>query len=1062
MGVADAFTAILDEIAAAKATVPHPIRGTVTHADPLLVVLDDDPEGEPREVTDDAAGVWAVDDIVWLELRGTDLVVTSAPGAAQAVRDTAETAGQLVATTRETPAQVTGVALSSAIAMDSDGRARGVVTVTWAAVTTNTSGGALEVASYDVATRPSASAPWTIRSAGSPPFEVRNLDPGSVLQVQVRARGRYATTPGAYSAVVSVTVAADTTPPPVPTPPALTSQMGVVTAVWDGLGAGNVAMPADFSHLMVFAGLAATPTAVTDQLAGPGAVQIAAERGQTIYVRAKTVDKSGNQSAYCAVRQIAVSSVLDDTGLGERLAGMDTATTQAKADAAQAIAGAAAAHGLASAASTAATAANNAAAAADAKADAAAAAAGTADGKATQALTSANGRNSRITSTSAPSGSTHPTTGLPLVAGDIWWQWDNVTARNVIGQWEWSGTAWRRELISDQTIASLDLNKLTVAGSARMSQAVADKVIADAGYYGSLTADRMIVASSENMIPWNPALGVAPHIGFAGASLAASNEPYYGWTIRPSGGTNTEGTWGYFMQLRPEAPSRLGSVNDWDVTPGESFRFRVGFGVRGSWTAAAATRRVRVVIAFPREDGTWAGSAIGNEVEPITAADGTLRYSEAIGTVPAGIVRMRVFLQRLYGNDTGVSLWVGNPTLCRATDGSLVVEGSITGREIFFDEAFGNKLKAGFAEFDSVLVGAMDGKVITGALFQTVDQSNRGIKLTDTFLRAWNATGVQTFDLNASSGALSVNGATITGGLFQTNSAANSGIKISGDAFRMWNAAGTEEIATLNSAGELYLKKLSVDGGVLEKEPSFLRLSESGNSTPALQISPSKIDLYWGAGAAQNFAGADSARAYLVGSSIVDPENNAAHVRAERSGRVQFLLRSGGAWSDQSFLASGEVRMLAPAPAFALQRQDNATGLYMYPTSNNSYGEIGIQARVNYVSNTGAATLLLRTDGSARIFEQESGVTRYLPFAMYPDIRSVTPAAANTTYSYTIKFPNGLFTKTPAISVSASTSVPERVVVSYGSASSTSVTIYYRRTDTTAFSISVIAFQPTP
>ena len=89
MGVADAFSAILDEIAAAKAAVPHPIRGTVTHADPLTVVLDDDPEGEPREVTDDAAGVWAVDDIVWLELRGTDLVVTSAPGAARAVRDQA-------------------------------------------------------------------------------------------------------------------------------------------------------------------------------------------------------------------------------------------------------------------------------------------------------------------------------------------------------------------------------------------------------------------------------------------------------------------------------------------------------------------------------------------------------------------------------------------------------------------------------------------------------------------------------------------------------------------------------------------------------------------------------------------------------------------------------------------------------------------------------------------------------------------------------------------------------------------------------------------------------------
>ena len=47
MGVDKVFGLILDEIAAVKATVPHPIRGTVTSADPLLVVLDDDPEGEP-------------------------------------------------------------------------------------------------------------------------------------------------------------------------------------------------------------------------------------------------------------------------------------------------------------------------------------------------------------------------------------------------------------------------------------------------------------------------------------------------------------------------------------------------------------------------------------------------------------------------------------------------------------------------------------------------------------------------------------------------------------------------------------------------------------------------------------------------------------------------------------------------------------------------------------------------------------------------------------------------------------------------------------------------------
>ncbi len=714
----------------------------------------------------------------------------------------------------------------------------------------------------------------------------------------------------------------------------------------------------------------------------------------------------------------------------------------ARDEAVQARADAAAAHGLASSASTTATAAHNAAAAADAKADAAAAAAGTADGKAIQALTSANGRNSRITSLANPSGSTHPETGAALVKGDTWWRWDDVTARNVIGQWEWSGTAWRREMISDQTIASLDLNKLTVSGSARMSQAVADKVIADAGYYGALTADRMVIASTSNMIPWNPKLGIAPHVGIDAATLSASNEPYYGWAIRPAGGTNVAGTWGTFAQLRPEAPSRRGDVESWDVQPGESFRVRVGFGMRGVWNAAAEHRFVRVILVFLAADGsTWAGSAQGTPVSPVVSPAGELRYSEALGTVPAGAVRMRVYLQRLCGNETGATIWFTNPTLAPAVDGSLVVENSITGREVFFDEAFGNKLKAGFAEFDSVLVGAMDGKIITGATIQTAASGAR-VVLDAGGLKAYNSGGTNTLTISSSTGTLSATGGTITGATIQT-AASGARVVLDGNTLQFYDASGRRGIIGKNPfVAESNAVGLTVHRGTrwasFEADTSAVLITlGSPNSDPELgydsfvSLEPSsfRVRLPMSPINGGQFD-VDMNRLYYSGAYA-----GAVILNTATSGESGVELRRGGSGTS------------------------NWGGVYLY-AADKSDGEAALRVRGDYASSSGEAFFRFNSLGTISV--RSGGTTRFLPFAMHSDIRSVTPAAANTTYSYTITFPNGMFTKTPAISVSAGTSLPERVVVSYGSASSTSVTIYYRRTDTTAFSISMIAIQTTP
>lgn len=127
-------------------------------------------------------------------------------------------------------------------------------------------------------------------------------------------------------------------------------------------------------------------------------------------------------------------------------------------------------------------------------------AAGAADTKATTALTSANGRNSRIYSTGNATGTTNPNTSLALVKGDTWDKWDSLATRNVIASWTWDGSAWQPTLIKNEMLHSLDVNKLLVSGSARIVQAVIDKIVADIGYYNSIQAGSVIATSIASAI----------------------------------------------------------------------------------------------------------------------------------------------------------------------------------------------------------------------------------------------------------------------------------------------------------------------------------------------------------------------------------------------------------------------------------------------------------------------------------------------------------------------------------------------------------------------------------
>lgn len=93
---------------------------------------------------------------------------------------------------------------------------------------------------------------------------------------------------------------------------------------------------------------------------------------------------------------------------------------------------------------------------------------------------------------------------------------------------------------------------------------------------------------------------------------------------------------------------------------------------------------------------------------------------------------------------------------------------------------------------------AVDGKTITGAIFQTNNSvpTKGGIRIDSAGIRAFTPNGAGTFNLETATGDVTAyNGkffaSTFTGGVIQTSATDNRGVKMSGQGIRGYNTAGT-------------------------------------------------------------------------------------------------------------------------------------------------------------------------------------------------------------------------------------------------------------------------------
>lgn len=195
-----------------------------------------------------------------------------------------------------------------------NGYARGMVTARWDDVTLATDGTAMDITSYVVEYRVNKTG-YEWHSAGTTTEHTlswSNLDCGVQILIRVRAVPSYSDQMGEWSSVFALTVAKDTTPPPVPSKPILSSEFGVVSVAWDGKTADGGSMPIDWDRNILgerlangsFKEIAAVSTGIGDYVI----TGLTAGTSHTYAFRA--VDHAGNKSDWSAIATVTVASAV--------------------------------------------------------------------------------------------------------------------------------------------------------------------------------------------------------------------------------------------------------------------------------------------------------------------------------------------------------------------------------------------------------------------------------------------------------------------------------------------------------------------------------------------------------------------------------------------------------------------------------------------------------------------------------------------------------------------------------------------------------------------------------
>ena len=647
----------------------------------------------------------------------------------------------------------------------SDGYAHGLATAMWSAVTEATDNTAIDISNYSVEWKlHKDGAPW--QAAGTTDktqLGFGGLDCGTQIEVRVRAVPTYSDKLGEWSAVVVATVESDVTPCSVPSEPVLSSELGVVTVHWDGRTAAGASMESDFDHIEVGEGVnAAGMTVISATQSGRGDYLVTGlAAGSRHSYALRSVDHAGNRSGWSAIASVTVASAVSPEEVkqiqqdlaankealrdnADKLSqarhdidkaqqdildnAAKTSTAQDTANSATAAAGMAQgtandAKSAASAAQTVADAAKTAAASATATAGqaqtvaaaaqkAAASAKDTADNAETLANT-ANGAaaNAKATADKASSVATQAKATADQAA---------QAATDAAGTAQKANTAaaaaagianGKADVLIQSTAPATSMRKPTTLWIDTTSGANTPKRWN--GSTWSAVTDKAATDAADAAVKAHAAAQTAQSTADKASTAAANAAAQANQAQAAAKKAQTTADGKNLIYRGPDEPNHDG------LKPGDLW-----------WKQAVNSTHVTQIL-------TWDGIQFAR-------FDLAANDIVAVGTISADhLASNSITTDKIVSGSVNADKLAAN-----SVNADKIVAGAITANKLAANSVTAVKIAAGSITTDKVAAGQFRGYVFTGAIFQSSEAENTGMKLNSTALRMWDSSHNQTVYLD--------------------------------------------------------------------------------------------------------------------------------------------------------------------------------------------------------------------------------------------------------------------------------------------------------------------------
>lgn len=694
-----------------------------------------------------------------------------------------------------------GLVVQTDAYIGSDGFAHGLATASWSAVTEATNNTAIEISNYAIEWRKHVDgAPW--HSAGTTDktqLGFGGLDCGTQIEVRVRAVPTYSDKLGEWSSIVVTTVESDVTPCSVPSKPVLSSELGVVTIHWDGKTSTGTSMESDFDHIEVGEGInAAGMTVISATQAGQGDyLMTGLEAGSEHSYALRSVDHAGNKSDWSAIASVTVASAVspeevkqiqqDLAANKEALRDNADKLSQARQDIDKAQKDI-----LDNAAKT---------STAQDTADSAASAAGMAQGTADDAKSAASAAQTVADAAKTAAASATATAGQ---------------AQTVAAAAQKAAASAKDTADNAETLAN------TANGAAANAKATADKA-SSVATQAKATADQAAQAATD-------AAGTAQKANTAAAAAAGiangkadvliqSTAPDTSmrksttlW-IDTTNGANTPKKWNGSTwvpvtdKAATDAANAAVKANDAakkaQDTANSAATAAANAASQANQANAAALKAQTTADGKnliyrgpdePAHDGLkpgdlwWKQAVNSTHVTQILTWDGTkfARFDlaandiVAVGTISAGhLASNSVTTDKIVSGSVNADKLAAN-----SVDADKMVAGAITADKLAANSVTAVKIAARTITSDKVAAGQFRGYVFTGAVFQSSEAANTGVKLNSTALQMWDSNHNQTVYLDGEGKS------NVLTGTFQTRTSGHR-VRISPD-YQSYTIGGSE------------------------------------------------------------------------------------------------------------------------------------------------------------------------------------------------------------------------------------------------------------------------------